>query len=197
MSAEPQVSKVARPETLRQARSWDTAKNQYRTLGLCWPCAAQAAEGHAVGFSSVRPPCAHCATIVAGFPESKPNGWRAYPEKARRTAAREAVGDGTGDRPSDGAPGLHTVTHGACGKSWIQHGNLTSHCGACHETFAGLLGFDRHFLKGSCVDPTHAVTPAGALLYELNAEGVWSLVKTADQLTWLAVRSPSRVTVGS
>ncbi len=29
-----------------------------------------------------------------------------------------------------------------------------SHCGACHRTFTGLHGFDKHRLGGKCLDPT-------------------------------------------
>jgi len=36
------------------------------------------------------------------------------------------------------------ATHGACGKSWVQHGNRTGHCSQCHETFEGVSLFDWH-----------------------------------------------------
>lgn len=28
-----------------------------------------------------------------------------------------------------------------------------AHCGACHRTFGGVSGFDRHRVEGRCVDP--------------------------------------------
>lgn len=28
-----------------------------------------------------------------------------------------------------------------------------AHCGACHRTFGGVTGFDRHRLGGECLDP--------------------------------------------
>ncbi len=34
--------------------------------------------------------------------------------------------------------------HGACGKTWVQRGNRTGHCGGCHETFEGIALFDAH-----------------------------------------------------
>jgi hypothetical protein len=41
-----------------------------------------------------------------------------------------------------------TITHGACGKSWVQRGNRTGHCARCHETFEGVGLFDAHW-KGA------------------------------------------------
>lgn len=49
------------------------------------------------------------------------------------------------------------VSHGACGKSWVQRGNRTSHCSQCHETFEGITLFDRHQVRRDgvivCLDP--------------------------------------------
>jgi len=45
------------------------------------------------------------------------------------------------------------TTHGACGRTWWQSGNRTSHCGGCHETFASLALFDAHRRGGACADP--------------------------------------------
>jgi hypothetical protein len=49
------------------------------------------------------------------------------------------------------------TVHGACGKTWHQRGNLTGHCGGCHETFEGLRVFDSHQrIDGgvvTCLDP--------------------------------------------
>ncbi|NYD78436.1 hypothetical protein SAMN05216555_10988 [Arthrobacter cupressi] len=63
-------------ETLRQARTFDRIKRHYEGLGLCGPCAAQAAWGHQIGFSQSKAPCEDCQPIVDGFPVAKPNGWR-------------------------------------------------------------------------------------------------------------------------
>lgn len=38
----------------------------------------------------------------------------------------------------------NTITHPACGKSWVQRGNMSGHCSKCHETFYGMRAFDRH-----------------------------------------------------
>ena len=55
-------------ETPRQARTFSTVKGHYLTLGLCSPCAAQAAFGHQLGFSRSKPPCNSCRAIIASFP---------------------------------------------------------------------------------------------------------------------------------
>jgi len=67
---------MSAPETLAQAREWDKTRNHYRRLGLCHRCAAQAAYGHADGFSTVKAPCTDCLPIVATLPTAQPNGWR-------------------------------------------------------------------------------------------------------------------------
>jgi hypothetical protein len=64
------------PETLSQAREWDHMRRRYGRLGLCNRCAAQAAYGHADGFSAVHPPCTGCVPAIATLPTSQPNGWR-------------------------------------------------------------------------------------------------------------------------
>lgn len=65
---------------MAQARAFDRKKKRYRRLGLCQPCAAQAAWGHQVGFGKgrINDPCAKCAPIVAGFPDAGPTDskWR-------------------------------------------------------------------------------------------------------------------------
>lgn len=50
-------SKVSRstPETMGQARTWDAIVSKYRLTGFCDRCAAQAAWGHQLGFTHVRP----------------------------------------------------------------------------------------------------------------------------------------------
>lgn len=72
--------KAARPETLGEARRWETVKNLYvNEDGLCFRCAAQMAWGHSGGFATLpERPCEKCAPIVARFPVAKANGWRAY-----------------------------------------------------------------------------------------------------------------------
>lgn len=39
----------------------------------------------------------------------------------------------------------------ACGERWSGAG--TCHCGSCHRTFAGYVGFDSHRVGGRCSDP--------------------------------------------
>lgn len=50
-----------RPETIRQARTWETVKGHYQEAGLCEGCAGQAAYGAQLGFAKIKPPCAECA----------------------------------------------------------------------------------------------------------------------------------------
>lgn len=38
-----------------------------------------------------------------------------------------------------------------CDARW--GGLLASHCSACHNTFSGIIAFDKHRLRGKCVDP--------------------------------------------
>jgi hypothetical protein len=64
------------PETMSQARTWQIHNNRYVDLGLCYPCAAQAAYGHQLGFSRIHPPCEVCAPIVAGFEFPAVAPWR-------------------------------------------------------------------------------------------------------------------------
>lgn len=33
-------------------------------------------------------------------------------------------------------------------------GYNTSHCGACHETFSTVGNFEKHRVRGQCVDPS-------------------------------------------
>ena len=69
--------KSERPETLAQAKTWETVKGRYLAAGLCHRCAAQAAWGHQIGFSRLEhAPCQTCAAVVAAMPKQQPNGWR-------------------------------------------------------------------------------------------------------------------------
>lgn len=63
-------------ETYRQARSFDTNKRHYEALGLCGRCAAQAAWGHQLGFSRIKPPCGGCWPLVDTIPVDKTGKWR-------------------------------------------------------------------------------------------------------------------------
>jgi hypothetical protein len=63
------------------------------------------------------------------------------------------------------------VSHGACGKSWEQSGNATSHCGGCHETFVSLSTFDAH-RRGQRCNPPAEVKVAGTFL-EQREDGQW------------------------
>lgn len=77
----PRPAKGKRVETVRQARIWDSNKKHYLSLGLCRPCAAQAAWGHQVGFSQSKPPCRKCQPFVDSFPTKRANGWRSLSQR--------------------------------------------------------------------------------------------------------------------
>lgn len=67
-----------KPETLGQARRWETIKRRYIGAGLCDKCAAQAAWGHQIGFTRSNAPCADCAAVVGAFPKGTSHAtWKA------------------------------------------------------------------------------------------------------------------------
>ncbi|MGY1672179.1 hypothetical protein [Geodermatophilus sp. SYSU D00710] len=84
------LTRAERPETMGQAIAWDRRRDAYaRRAGLCDPCAAAAAWGHALGWSSApHPPCEACGPLVATFPEETSHpAWRKYP-RGRVSARR-------------------------------------------------------------------------------------------------------------
>jgi hypothetical protein len=46
-----------RPETVSQAKNWETVKGRYIREGLCNGCAGQAAYGHQLAFTRIQAPC--------------------------------------------------------------------------------------------------------------------------------------------
>lgn len=59
---------------------------------------------------------------------------------------------------------------------WRQAGNITGHCAACHNTFAGLDLFDRHQRINdngtvTCLEPAGMVYKGVEL--ELDSDGTW------------------------
>lgn len=46
-----------KPETVRQAGTWENVKRRYADAGLCDGCAGQAAYGHQLGFTRIKDPC--------------------------------------------------------------------------------------------------------------------------------------------
>jgi len=40
-----------------------------------------------------------------------------------------------------------------CRPTCIQPSPTNAHCGACHHTFGGITGFDRHRRAGECINP--------------------------------------------
>ena len=76
----------AQPETREAARGWGNRKTNYLNAGLCHACAAQAAYGHQLGFSHVRPPCGACQPLVDAFDVPAVNGWRTLRAAFKRGA---------------------------------------------------------------------------------------------------------------
>ncbi len=58
------ASKKDKPETQRQASTWENVTNRYEAAGLCRGCAGQAAYGHQLGFNRVKDPCDPCRGVV-------------------------------------------------------------------------------------------------------------------------------------
>jgi hypothetical protein len=85
----PGPKSQGRPETIRQAQTWDATKRHYILLGLCLRCAAKAAWGHQQGFTKVNPPCFACLPVVLSFPVNEPGEWRS--DSPRRGAPLSTV----------------------------------------------------------------------------------------------------------
>jgi hypothetical protein len=66
---------------------------------------------------------------------------------------------------------MSKASHGACGKSWEQSGNRTSHCGGCHETFVSLSVFDAHRRDSKCLAPEDVKYLKSGLA--ARADGIW------------------------
>jgi hypothetical protein len=150
------ISKAARPETVRQAERWDVVRNLAGQLGLCDRCAPQYADGIAVGFAIVHPPCTACVNLLETFGgQAKPSGWRVLPSTPRHLDTRSSS-SGPQTRPTHPARGIDGYGRCLrCGESWT--GFTTSHCSGCHQTFAGIQAFDAHrvgtYAKRGCADP--------------------------------------------
>ncbi len=82
-------AKSKKVETFWQAGTFDSTKRHYVRLGLCYPCAAQAAWGHQLGFSEIHQPCHECQSLVDTFPRVRPGRWRSY---SPRSGAEFSIG---------------------------------------------------------------------------------------------------------
>lgn len=92
-----QRAKVDRPETLRQARRWESLAVTYRAAGLCDRCASQAATARQLGHSQSAGPCSTCWPLwarmlpVSGSALTEtPDNARAVSESAARPRRRDA-----------------------------------------------------------------------------------------------------------
>lgn len=95
-------AKETRPESLREARTWEIVKGKYAALGLCGRCAAQAAWGHQIGFGRLEhQPCAACAPVVATLPVATASpAWRRRAQGAAVLSATETPGASGKDKPA-------------------------------------------------------------------------------------------------
>lgn len=144
------LPKVARSvaETIGQAQTWDLVSARYRAVGFCNACAAQAAWGHQLGFTTVKPPCLSCAGLTPpDGPGARVARWTGEPTPDTRATEHP-------DRPRGDAAG----TCGGCDHVWTGLG--AAHCAArgCHRTFSTTRLFDLHRSTrggehGTCADP--------------------------------------------
>lgn len=162
--------KADRPETMRQARTWEIVKNRYRKLGLCYRCACQAAWGHQIGFSRIEAPCPGCAETLASFPDDAGNGWRKHAniQKHEMTVGLatlatltpgNAVADTKTETRSRAWPSKERPTRRACEQVGCPSPPVASkvcHCTVCHENFTTPASFDRHRHRGQCRKPAEA-----------------------------------------
>lgn len=85
-----------------------------------------------------------------------------------------------------------------CGAAWVQHGNRTGHCSACHRTFTSLAAFDAHqrMLDHApwqiCVDPASVVDRTGRAVFVRRTTGAgdsqpyhWALAATEADMARL------------
>lgn len=64
------------PESVSQASTWESVKNNALAAGLCHQCACQLAWHLQERVTATRPPCDDCAPIVASLPVPRGSGWR-------------------------------------------------------------------------------------------------------------------------
>lgn len=62
---------------------------------------------------------------------------------------------------------MTTITH-SCGAMWTTQ--KAAHCAACHRTFGGVYGFDRHRKNFTCVDPS---TVGLVLIEQKQGDPLW------------------------
>lgn len=72
------------------------------------------------------------------------------------------------DAKSEALGGVGTMEYTCGGCATVWSGVSRCHCSRCHRTFSGAHLFDRHQVRGACVDP--AVLPGPPV--ELR-DGIW------------------------
>lgn len=93
-------------------------------------------------------------------------------------------------KPKTAMPAGHDTRHAACGATWKQRGNQTSHCAGCHHTFEGLTVFDTHRTttengNRTCLPP-EKITIQGRPLEKVN--GTWRVAYTPEEKAATAAR---------
>ncbi len=81
------MEKKNRPETLNEARSFESVKNNALAFGLCLHCSSRLAWGHQNGFSQLEPPCEEDSSLVETLPAKKQNGWSTVAGRASSSSS--------------------------------------------------------------------------------------------------------------
>jgi hypothetical protein len=76
------MDKRTRPETMNEARSFETVKTHAVEYGLCIHCSSRLAWGHQNGFRELEPPCKEDFEKIQQLPVEKQNGWKTVAGRA-------------------------------------------------------------------------------------------------------------------
>jgi hypothetical protein len=144
---------IDRPETLAQAKRWDTQCARARAWGLCDRCSSQYSWGLQLGFTQVHPPCDSCAELLAdAVGTARIGGWRNL--RLTKVAPHDTTDSPRAHRSRTATPAKYVDGFGQCercGAQWT--GYQVCHCTVCHGTFTSEAAFKRHRLRGKCQDP--------------------------------------------
>ena len=87
-----------------------------------------------------------------------------------------------------------------CGTTWIQHGEQSGHCVACHHTFYGLESFDKHIrhpkdAPAVHLDPSEHPPSPTRKGWLADHEGQWHYCKPTHATTWAQQQELNRDTM--